>query len=178
LNDNPSNNLQQEPVKNALEVDNTAPLVKRVAAAFVDLMLVSFCVTPFIYSLHLESIAENPFDVPPQIAFKILVCEVLVFFALNGVLLFRRGQTLGKRLFNLAIVDMHNQKLTFLHLMVNRYFIQLTMLVVPLLNIVDVMFMFFRRDRRCIHDLFARSKVIDLSIKVTTKPPESTGFLA
>jgi uncharacterized RDD family membrane protein YckC len=178
VNDNPSNHSQQEPAKAALEIDNTASLIKRVAAAFVDLMLVSFCVTPFIYSLNLESIAANPFDVPPDIALKILACEVLVFFALNGLLLFRHGQTLGKRLFNLAIVDMNNQKVAFVNLLVNRYFIQLTMLVVPMLNIVDVMFMFFRRDRRCIHDLFARTKVIDLSIKVAAKGPESTGFLA
>jgi uncharacterized RDD family membrane protein YckC len=178
LNSNQSNNSEQKPTQNALELDNTAPLFKRVVAAFVDLMLVSFCVTPFIYSLNLESIVENPFDVPPEVALKILACEVLVFFVLNGVLLFRQGQTVGKRLMNLAVVDMNNQKLVFSMLIVNRYLIQLAMLMIPMFNIVDVLVMFFRRDRRCIHDLFARTKVVDLSVKVESKSQDSNAFLA
>ena len=165
-------NQQQTPAPSSAgaPVNNTAALWKRLAAGIIDLFLVSFFVTPFIYRFHLDKIADNPFNVPPDIALKVLLCEVMVFFVLNFVLLMRRGQTLGKWLFSLAIVDLNNQKPNIINLVLNRYMIQLAMVIVPFLNPIDVLLMLFRRDRRCIHDLLAKTKVIDLKIVVVAAP--------
>lgn len=148
-------------------VDNKASLIRRLLAGIVDLFLVNFFVTPLLaYSIDVEAIAQQPFNLPPEVAVQILAHSVFVFFVLNGYLLYRRGQTLGKRLFNIAIVDLNNQPVSILNLVVNRYLIQVAMMVVPLLNPVDYLTMFLRRDRRCLHDLMAKTKVIDLKVKV------------
>lgn len=148
-------------------MDNKASLLRRLLAGIVDLFLVNFFVTPLLtYTMDVEAFAKDPFNLPPEVALQILIQSVFVFFVLNGYLLYRRGQTLGKRLFNIAIVDLNDQPVSILNLVVNRYFIQLAMVVVPLLNPVDYLTMLFRRDRRCLHDLIAKTKVIDLNVKV------------
>ncbi len=149
-------------------VDNTASRGKRLAAAIIDIFLVMFCVQPFVQHFNLEQFAENPFNAPPEILFKILMYEVLVFFMLNIFILYRSGQTIGKRLCNIAIVDMTNQKPKLVALVFNRYLIQLVMMVLPFLNVVDILLIFFRKDKRCLHDLIANTKVIDLKIPATT----------
>lgn len=101
-----------------------------------------------------------------EVAVQVLVCSVLVFFVANGYLLARRGQTLGKKLLKIAIVDVNGEPAGIVNLVFNRYLIQLAMLIIPLLNPVDYLTMFIRRDRRCLHDLLAKTKVIDLGVKV------------
>lgn len=153
-------------------VDNTASLIRRLLAGIVDLFLVNFFMTPVIsLTMDMEAIAKDPFNLPPELAVQVLISSVLVFFALNGYLLLRHGQTLGKRLLNIAIVDLNNQPVTVLNLVLNRYLIQLAMIIIPFLNPIDYLIMFFRRDRRCLHDLIAKTKVIDLRIKA--KPDQN-----
>jgi uncharacterized RDD family membrane protein YckC len=164
---------QQVPPKVPAPVNNTAALWKRLAAGAVDLFLVSFFVTPFLYYFNLEKVTEDPFHVLPDIALKVLLCEVAVFFILNFALLATRGQTIGKIIFSLAIVDLDHKKPNIFHLIFNRYLIQLAMVLVPFLNPIDVLLMFIRRDRRCLHDLLAKTRVIDLKIAVTTALPNS-----
>lgn len=146
-------------------VENTASRGKRLAAAIIDMFLVMLCVQPFIQQFHLEQFAENPFDIPPEVLIKVLMYEVFVFFMLNVFILYQRGQTIGKRLLNIAIVDMSNQKPKFMILLFNRYLIQLAMIVIPFLNVVDILIILFRNDKRCMHDLIAGTKVIDLKIQ-------------
>lgn len=147
-------------------IDNKASLPRRLLAGFVDLFLVNFFLTYTLDGEALAAIAKDPFHLTPEIMLQILINSVLIFFAVNGYLLFRRGQTLGKRLLNIAIVDLNNQPVSLLNLVLNRYLIQIAMAVVPLLNPADYLTMFFRRDRRCLHDLIAKTKVIDLAVKV------------
>lgn len=155
---------------NGFTGNNTAALYKRVLAAIIDLFIVNFCVSPLMYAFKLDVAALDPLNVSPDVAIKILGASLFVFFMLNGFLLATRGQTLGKRLFNIAIVDLNNQPSGALNLLLNRYLIQVAMIVIPLLNFADVLLMFVRTDRRCLHDLIARTKVIDLNIKVAVSP--------
>jgi uncharacterized RDD family membrane protein YckC len=164
-------------------LDNTASRGKRLGAALIDIFVVMFCVQPFIQQFKLEQYAENPFNAPTEILLKVLFFEVIVFFVLNSILLYQRGQTIGKRLLkiaivNNAIVDGVNQKPKFAALIINRYLIQLAMVVIPLLNIVDVLIILLRSDRRCLHDMIANTKVIDLKITSVVAQPNPTHFVA
>lgn len=172
MSEHPSDQ-QVPPSAPEIPVNNTASLWKRLAAGVVDLFLVSFFVTPFLYYFKLDKMADDPFNVPPDIALKVLFCEVIVFFILNIFLLARRGQTIGKVVFSLAIVDLDNKTPNIFHLVFNRYLIQLAMMIVPFLNPIDILLMFFRRDRRCLHDLLAKTRVIDLKIAVAASSPNS-----
>lgn len=89
------------------------------------------------------------------------------FLALNGYLLAKNGQTIGKLVTNTKIVDAGTGELVpFWRLLVLRYVLPglapLAPIVGPLLPLVDVAFI-FRRDRRCIHDLIAGTRVVLLN---------------
>ena len=168
MGESQQHNNHNKPINSLGDIDNIASLWKRLGAALVDLFLVSFFVTPVLYSFDLDVIVQHPFNVPIEIAVQVLACEVVVFFGLNFFLLLMRGQTIGKVLFSIAIVNLANQKPAMLNLVINRYLIQLVMIIVPFLNLADVLLMFVRRDRRCLHDLLARTKVIDLKIPVNS----------
>lgn len=156
-------------------VDNTAPLYKRVAATFIDLFIVDIFASILLGIFKVDLTNIDPFKLSPDLFIKMVGSSVLAFFLINGFLLLARGQTLGKRLMNIAIVDLQGGPCTPANLILNRYISQVVMIFVPLLNIVDFMMMFFRRDRRCLHDLLAKTRVIDLGIKVATGSPETSG---
>jgi len=147
------------------QIDNTAPVFKRIAAALIDLIVTDLIASVVLGLLRVDLTGVNPFQVPVGLAVKLLACFVLVFFAINSLMLFKYGQTLGKRLMNIAIVDIRGGPSAPANLIINRYASQVAMLFVPLLNFVDIFMMLLRRDRRCLHDLLAKTRVIDLGIK-------------
>lgn len=87
------------------------------------------------------------------------------FLLVNGYLLAKHGQTIGKRLVNTRIV--HDAMGTVVPLSRSyglRYLPLAVIAQVPIVGglfaLVDCLFV-FRSDRRCIHDLIAGTKVID-----------------
>jgi uncharacterized RDD family membrane protein YckC len=97
----------------------------------------------------------------------------LIFFALHGLSLYQRGQTVGKRIMGIAIVTLSNQKPAFFPLIAQRYISQWLVVMVPvigpILRVVDIL-LIFREDKRCLHDVIAKTKVIDLSVPVVAAP--------
>jgi uncharacterized RDD family membrane protein YckC len=161
---------EQQPPQPANTIDNTASPLKRLGASFIDIFLVLIFVQPFLEKDVQALIQKNTFVLPPELALKILTYEVVVFFALNIFFLYRHSQTIGKRVMNIAIRDMQNQKPQFANLILNRYVVQIPMMIVPMLNIVDISFILLRKDRRAIHDLIAKTKVVDLRIQTSVTP--------
>jgi uncharacterized RDD family membrane protein YckC len=92
---------------------------------------------------------------------------------LNGYLLTTRGQTIGKLLTKIQIVDVQSgDLLPFLRVYVYRYLWTLPLLLVVILIpgpaddlLVNVVYLIdalliFGSDRRCLHDYIAGSKVV------------------
>lgn len=106
-----------------------------------------------------------------QIAASLL--GIIVMVALNGSLLVTRGQTIGKLLGKIQIVDFESGRLLpFLRVYVYRSLWMLPLgIVVPLIPgafddylvnfiaLIDAL-MIFGAGRRCLHDLIAGSKVV------------------
>ena len=88
---------------------------------------------------------------------------MVLFLALHGYLLATRGQTIGKLLVKTRIVSVADGRLLpFGRLLGLRYvpiWIVSAIPVVQMLGAVDALFV-FRRDRRCVHDLIAGTRVI------------------
>lgn len=87
-----------------------------------------------------------------------------VYLILNGYLLSRYGQTIGKKVVGTKIVSVDSDEILPLwKIFFIRYLpvnvVSQTPLVGPLLVIIDSLFI-FRGDKRCIHDLVAGTKVI------------------
>lgn len=156
--------------------DNTASLGARLQAAMIDVVIMVLCVVPFLQSQGILELIEQQKDLPADLALKLVMFQLMMFFVLHGFFLHQYGQTIGKRITGIAIVTLDNRKPDFLPLILQRYGSQWLMGMVPiigiLLRLADVLAI-FRDDRRCIHDHIARTKVIDLKIPVTPSTPNS-----
>jgi len=91
--------------------------------------------------------------------------SIAVFLAVNGYLLARHGQTLGKKLVGTRIVaNTDEQILSFGRVFGLRYLPLFLIAKVPIVGnlfcIIDVLFI-FQKDKRCIHDLIAGTKVVN-----------------
>ena len=85
------------------------------------------------------------------------------FFAVpiaQAVMLNRSGQTFGKKIMHIRIVDVStNRNAGFVRTVLVRFFLNGILVFVPFYGIVDSMFI-FSDSRRCLHDRLADTKVI------------------
>lgn len=86
-----------------------------------------------------------------------------VFTAVQGVPLANSGQTWGKKLLKMKIVDLAGNTPEFGKLLVLRYGVGSLISIVPIVGtlygLADCLFI-FRQDKRCIHDLIAGTRVV------------------
>jgi len=91
----------------------------------------------------------------------------LVFVAIlviNGLLLARNGQTIGKRSTGIRVVRTDGSDAGFVRLFFLRGGLSWLIAAIPAIGglyaLVDVLFI-FRSDRRCLHDLIADTRVVE-----------------
>lgn len=144
----------------------SAPLAsrwKRFFAAFVDGMisLVIFIPTMF-YSGVWEAMKRGE-QTPFSYILILGLAGMIGFLLFHGYLLKKSGQTIGKKLLSIYIVDLNGNVPEFPRLIALRYFPMWIISFIPFINsllpFVDSVFI-FRKDRRCIHDLLAGTKVV------------------
>lgn len=96
---------------------------------------------------------------------KLGFAGVILFLGLHSYLLSKYGQTIGKMLLKIKIVDLQGNKPEFFQIILKRYLpiwvITQIPLIGQLLSCLDVLFV-FRKDKRCIHDLIASTRVVRL----------------
>lgn len=87
----------------------------------------------------------------------------IVFLAVQGYPLNASGQTWGKKMLKMKIVDLDGNKPPFSKLIALRYLPTQAIGFVPIVGtiygLVNVLFI-FRDDRRCVHDLIAGTRVV------------------
>lgn len=181
------NDFQPKP---NISVDNTAAYYKRFLAFLIDGFLMLIAMMFVMHYLGLEPAKTDDIQAAQVEIFTKLAAlsdrdkmflvfsPYLIFFALHGLALYQRGQTVGKRVVGIAIVTLDNRKPAFFPLIAQRYMSQWLMgmvpVVGPLLRLVDIL-LIFRADKRCLHDHIAKTKVIDLSVPVVAS---SNSFVA
>jgi len=91
------------------------------------------------------------------------VIGILVHLAINGVLLYRYGQTVGKRICNIRIAKPNGDVPSLIDTVVKRRLLFTLLQRVPgvglLIGLVDIL-MIFREDHRCLHDHVAGTIVV------------------
>lgn len=86
-----------------------------------------------------------------------------VFVLIQGIPLQRSAQTWGKRMLGIRIVDLQGGRPTLFHLLTARYLPVHIVNLLPVLNILGNLvnlLLIFRQDRRCGHDLIAKTRVV------------------
>lgn len=102
-----------------------------------------------------------------SIAYLQVAVPLLIYFLINGYLLATKGQSIGKLLLRIAIVDKDTHEVPPLsRIFLRRYMIIDAMFIINfvlsmIIELVDVLSI-FRRDRRMIHDMLANTIVIEV----------------
>ena len=85
------------------------------------------------------------------------------YFLVNTYLLIKYGQTVGKYLLTIRIADFETDEVPPFWRLVARiaapYALSLLGTVGALISLVDTLFI-FRKNRRCVHDLIVRTRVV------------------
>jgi len=165
-----SENIYETP-KSDLAVDENKqgvkPLAsrwKRLFASLLDSLIMMVVIVPIIYLTGGFDVLYQ--EVQPSLVYNLLIAlaGVIVFFVINGTLLVQNGQTIGKKLLSIKIVNLNGQLPTFKRHLIKRYFVYLIPGQIPLVgqifSIVNILFI-FTKEKQCIHDLFAKTIVID-----------------
>lgn len=86
-----------------------------------------------------------------------------IFLAVNGYFLNANGQTIGKLIMKIKIVNDDGTKPTFGHLVMFRYGVTWLIGLIPLLGglygLINVLAI-FRESRKCLHDDIAKTMVV------------------
>lgn len=136
---------------------------ERLVAAIVDgLIMIAIVMPAMFFSGYFSGILAG--REPPVLAQVLWTLGAFAIFILvQGYPLARSGQTWGKKLLKLRIVDLSGAKPDLLRLIGFRYGSTQLISLVPVLGtiyaFVDVLFI-FAADRRCLHDHIAGTRVV------------------
>lgn len=154
----------------AIEVPSVGPLagvelagrLRRLGATLIDAILVPMLTIVLVMITGVVEDAEDYVDA--TWALWVLLLAVVSYLLLNGVTLWRGGQTIGKRLTGIAIVRADGTPAPFWKLVCIRalFFPLLFLVVVPWVTLLPLLdqLLVFRRDRRCLHDFAAGTLVV------------------
>ena len=134
----------------------------RFGAAFIDGLLMIAVVLPLMYvGGYFEAAASGNIGLGLMLLWALI--GLAVFALVQGYPLHQSGQTWGKRLLGIRIVDLAGQKPGLGTLLGKRYLPVQVVSSIPLLggvlSLVNVL-LIFRDDRRCGHDLIAGTRVV------------------
>lgn len=137
---------------------------RRLLATLVDMVLVPAVTVVLVVILEVMEDAEDYAGFSWLV--WTLILAVVAYLLLNGYLLWKRGQTIGKALLGIRIVTPDGSKAPLWKLVcIRALFFPLLYAVVlwpvTLLPVLDQAFIFNRR-RRCLHDLAAGTVVTRL----------------
>ena len=144
---------------------NLASRWKRLGGALIDSVIAMAIIVPIMLSTGVlqKAFSGDMMTVGEQAAFFIV--GWVVFLTLNGYLLYKRGQTIGKVVVKTKIVDLNGNLPNFGKILILRYLILGLVAQIPLVGsiingLVDPLFI-FGKERRCLHDYIAGTRVVD-----------------
>ena len=141
---------------------------KRFCGAVLDGLMVLAVTLPIMVVAGMLQQVTRGVPITPSQQIVLFICGQVVFLAINARLLIRQGQTLGNKIIGTRIVGVEDGKLLPLSRVYGiRYFLISLITQIPLVgstfSLIDLAFI-FRKDKRCIHDLMAGSKVVTAGI--------------
>ncbi len=147
--------------------DELAGRGARLGAAIIDAIILLVILAPMMFMGGYWQAASAAAQAGQQVGFGTTVLWVaigfIVFVVVQGFPLNATGQTWGKKLLKIKIVDLQGNKPSLGNLLGMRYLPVQAVGVIPLIGsliqIVEVL-LIFRSDRRCGHDLVAGTKVV------------------
>lgn len=157
------------PAARVAEVSATNALVKstrlnRLGAVLLDtavLVVPAIVIAVMLPSMQVDGRTSSAFS----IAMGVFGLGIIAFVIYQFVMLYRHGQTLGKKILGIRIVRSDGSRAGFGRLLLLRYLIPGVIGAIPfigiLFSLVDPLFI-FGDEKRCVHDLLADTIVVDV----------------
>ena len=159
--------IKEKSQKTLIEDKNLASRPERLGAILLDSLFVGVPIfTILILSFGFRGIFElqNKYGLAYNVV-AVIVGQFIYLIA-NGWLLFKYGQTIGKKIMSIKIVDLKDNLPPFYRVYGLRQFLISIVVMIPILgsifSIADALFI-FRNDKRCIHDHLAETRVIKVA---------------
>ncbi len=144
-------------------------------ASTIDALLMALVTMPVVYFTGGFEEVDGKL-VEQSFTYETLIglLGIIVFIAFNYKFLIHNGQTIGKKILKIKIVELDNT-LPSKRTLLNRYLVYFVPTYIPVvgswLSLINILFI-FGKEKRCIHDYIAKTKVIDVEpIKVESIPP-------
>lgn len=137
----------------------------RMGASFIDGLLVMIVTLPIAFLMGgFDDLTQDP---PAPMSYELqlllLVLGFLFYAAVNWKLLESNGQSIGKKVLNIRIVYLNNEQASRSDILVKRYLPYFLFPYIPfiglLVNVINLLFI-FGKQRRCLHDRIAGTKVV------------------
>lgn len=162
--------IYKTPESNLVEGESTeielASRLSRLGAAIIDSIIIMAITLPLMYFTGGFEVMQNDGEVSWQYNLMIGGVGIAAFFLINANLLMKQGQTIGKKALEIRIVDLDgNLPRVKSHLLprYSAYFIPGYIPIIgSLLSMANVLFI-FGKQRRCVHDLIGRTRVVNCS---------------
>lgn len=152
---------QSEP---AISTSGLASRGSRLGASLLDSLIMSVFTLPVMYFTGGFDSITNP-DIQPSLLYNIGfgLFGLVVFTIINLKLLTKNGQTLGKKIVGIKIVNLEGELPTWKQNLFRRYAVFFLPGQVPVVGqifaVINILFI-FRKNQKCVHDLAANTKVI------------------
>jgi uncharacterized RDD family membrane protein YckC len=135
---------------------------KRFFGSLIDIFILTILIIPVVmFLMNIGSIKK--IDILTQII--ISMSGIVIYVALNGYLIIKNGQTIGKNIVGTKIVDYNtNANANLFKVAFIRFGLLILLKPVPivgnLIGIINPIFI-FGKEKRCLHDMFAGTKVVN-----------------
>ena len=158
----------EESTDNSVELDlnsneNLASRWDRLWASLIDGLILMAIIFPVMYMTGgFDGISEG---VQPSFGYSISIglLAITVFFLINGKSLINEGKTIGKRHLGIKITALDGSLATVKKHLIKRYAFYFllghTPFIGQIISNVNILFI-FGKNKRCIHDYVAGTKVI------------------
>ncbi len=146
-----------------LEKFELASRGSRLGAAIIDGIINMLTVIPLMMALGMWEMVIGGEEPGLMFTVGVGLASFVLFALIHGYFLATGGQTIGKKILGIRMVDMQDQILPVPSILGKRYLpitlVSMIPLIGQILPMIDILFI-FRKDRRCIHDLIAGTKVV------------------
>ena len=159
----------QEPINSSEQhprVNELASRWARFAAAIIDAVILSIVIIPLSYYFGVfDGLQETPPKEPSLLyAIPMVAANIMLYAVVNWSLLKQRGQTVGKSILGIKIVNMNGEILRPDRVILNRYtpyaLIPLVPFIGTLASVIGLL-LIFGKERRCLHDHIASTRVVN-----------------
>lgn len=150
-------------VQNDSTYDYSASRGERFAASVLDGLILSIPIVILVFVIGYNNYINYAKENGIVAQFALLMIGQFSYLLANSYLLFKDGQTVGKKVIGIKIVTENGDLPTFFNIYFMRYLFPALLIFIPffgsLLVITDDLFI-FRKDKRCLHDHLANTRVV------------------